>query len=61
MSDGLPPHVSVHINRTRHRWEDNIKTDIKGICCEDVDWTDFAYDTGNWRRAVITVRNLLVP
>ena len=38
ISDGLSPQVAVHMNRTRHRWEDNIKTDVKGICCEDVDW-----------------------
>jgi hypothetical protein len=41
-SDGLLPQVAVCMNRTRHRWEDNIKADVKGICCKDVDWIDLA-------------------
>jgi len=42
MSESLPPQLAVHINKTRHRWEDNIKTDDNGICCEEEDWTDLA-------------------
>jgi hypothetical protein len=26
------------LGRTNHRWENNIKTDIKEILCECVDW-----------------------
>jgi len=42
MSDSLPPQVAVHMNKTRHKCEDNIMTVVKVICCEDVDWTDLA-------------------
>jgi hypothetical protein len=24
--------------RSRHKWEDNIKVDLEGVGCEDVDW-----------------------
>jgi hypothetical protein len=26
------------VGRLRHIWEDNIKTDLKEIGCDDVDW-----------------------
>jgi len=28
--------------RSRHRWEDNINTDLKEIGWEDMDWIDLA-------------------
>jgi hypothetical protein len=30
--------------RHRHRWEDNIRMDLREICWEDVDWTCLAQD-----------------
>jgi hypothetical protein len=26
------------LGRTRHRWEDNIKMDLKEVGCEGLDW-----------------------
>ena len=28
--------------------EENIKMDLKGIVCEDMDWTDIAKGNGKW-------------
>jgi hypothetical protein len=28
------------IKRFGHRWEDNIKTDLKQIDCENINWND---------------------
>jgi hypothetical protein len=30
--------------RSRHRWQDNIKTDVKKIRCEGFDWIHLAQD-----------------
>jgi hypothetical protein len=31
------PETKIPVGRIRHRWEDNIKLDIREIECEDVD------------------------
>jgi hypothetical protein len=49
------------LGRPRHRWEDNIKMDLREILWGDVDWTDLAQDRDQWRALVNTVMNLLVP
>ena len=36
------------LGRSRRRMEDNIKMDLKGIVCEDMDWTDIAKGNGKW-------------
>jgi len=43
------------------RWEGNIKIDLKGTGCEYVDWIHLAQDRSQWRTAVNTVMNLLLP
>jgi hypothetical protein len=45
----------------RHRWEDNIKIDLKEIVWSGMDWTYLAQDTYQWRAFVNTVVNLGVP
>ena len=49
------------LGRPRHRWEDNIKMDLKevGGGCED--WMELAQDRDRWRALVSTVMNLRVP
>jgi len=49
------------LGRTRHRWEDNIKTDLQevGGGCED--WMELAQDRDRWWALVNTVMNLRVP
>jgi len=45
----------------RHKWEDNFKTDLKGIRWEGTDYIHLAQDRENWRSLVNTVRGLSVP
>jgi hypothetical protein len=49
------------LGRSRRRWEDNIKTDLRGIGWCDMDWIDLAQDRDQWRALVNTVMNLRVP
>jgi hypothetical protein len=36
------------LERPRHRWEDNIKMDLREIGFGDVDWIHMAQDRGMW-------------
>jgi hypothetical protein len=47
--------------RPRHRWEDNIKMDLREIGFVDVDWIHCAQDRDRRRAVVNTVMNLRVP
>ena len=38
----------------RHRWEDNIRMDLKEICISTRNWVDSAQDT-DYRRALVNV------
>jgi hypothetical protein len=49
------------LGRTRRRWEDNIKMDLREIGFGDVDWIHWAQDRDRWRAVVNTVMNLRVP
>jgi hypothetical protein len=50
------------LGRPRRGWEDIIKTDLKEIGRDGVDWTDLAQDRDKWWRAVVTtVMNVRVP
>jgi hypothetical protein len=49
------------LGRPRHRWEDNIKMDLREIEFGDVDWIHWAQDRDRWRALVNTVMNLRVP
>jgi len=46
--------------RTRRRWEDNIKMDLREVGGVG-DWMELAQDRGRWRALVNTVMNLRVP
>jgi hypothetical protein len=45
----------------RHRWQDDIKTDVKEMGREDVDLFRLARDTDQWQALLNTVMNLQVP
>jgi hypothetical protein len=47
--------------RPRHRWEDNIKMDLRKIGIDGVNWTQLAKDRLQWWACVNTVMNLWVP
>ena len=49
------------LGRPRRRWEDNIKMDLREVCCDPGEWIDLAEDRDQWRAYVRTVMNLRVP
>jgi hypothetical protein len=49
------------LGRTRRRWVDNIKIDLREIGWDVVDSVDLAQDRDQWRALVNTVMNLRVP
>jgi len=49
------------LGRPRLRWEDNIKTDLKEIGYESLDWIRLAEDKNQWWDLVNTVINIWVP
>ena len=46
--------------RPRHRWVDNIRTDLQEVGCGHVDWIGLAHDRDRWRTLVSAVMNLRV-
>jgi hypothetical protein len=40
------------LGRPRHRWLDNIKTGLRGVRWDGVDWIDLAQDRDQWRALV---------
>jgi hypothetical protein len=49
------------LGRPRHRWEDNIKMDLRVIEIDGMNWIQLAQDRVQWRACVNMVMNLLVP
>jgi hypothetical protein len=49
------------LRRTRCRWVETIKMDIREIGWDGMDWIDLAQDRDQWRALVNTVMNLRVP
>ena len=47
--------------RPRHRWEDNIRTDLKEIGINTRNWVDSAQDRDYWRAFKNAALNLRVP
>ena len=47
--------------RPRHRWEDNIKMDLREMGCDPEDWIDLAQSRVQRRAYVRTVMNFQVP
>jgi hypothetical protein len=47
--------------RSRHKWEVNIKMDIKETRWEGVDWMHLAQDRDQWWALVNMLMNLWVP
>jgi hypothetical protein len=48
------------LGRSRHRWEDNIKLDLREIGIDGVNWIQLAQDRVQWQVFVNTVMNLWV-
>jgi hypothetical protein len=49
------------LGRTRRRWVDNIKMDLRERGSGDMDWMDLAQDRDQLRVLVNTAMNLRVP
>jgi hypothetical protein len=49
------------LGRTRLRWEDNIRMDLREVGGGCVDWMELAQDRDTWRALVSAVMNLRVP
>jgi hypothetical protein len=47
--------------RPRRGWEDNIKTYLKLVECEGLDWILLAQDRTKWQTIVNTVINFPIP
>ena len=48
------------LGRTRRRWQDSIKMDLRDVGWGGMDWIDLAQDRDRWRAVVNAVMNLLV-
>jgi hypothetical protein len=53
--------VKGPLGRPRHRWEDNIKMDLREKGIDGVSWIGLAQDRVQWWGFVNTVLNLWVP
>jgi hypothetical protein len=49
------------LGRPKHRWEDNIKMDLREIGINGANWIQVAQDRVQWQAFVNTVMNLQVP
>jgi hypothetical protein len=55
------PKRERRLTRSRRRWENNIRLDLRVIGWEGVDWLHLAQDRDQWRALVNTVMILRVP
>ena len=55
------PESERPLGRARHRWEDNIKVDLREIGGVPGDWIALTEDRDQWRAYVWAVMNLRVP
>jgi hypothetical protein len=49
------------LERPRHRWEDNIKMNLRETGIDGANWIRLAQDRVQWRAFVNTVTNIRVP
>jgi hypothetical protein len=55
------PEGKRQLGRPRHRWENNIKMDLKEVKGGRGDWMELAQDRDRWRALVGTVSDFRVP
>jgi hypothetical protein len=55
------PEGKISLGRLRHRWEDNIKMDLRKTGIDVAKWIRLAQDKVQWRAFVNTVMNLRDP
>jgi hypothetical protein len=54
------PEGKRSLGRSRRRWEDGIRMDLREIGWGSVDWIQLAQDRDRWRALVNTAMNLRV-
>jgi hypothetical protein len=57
---GKPEEIR-QLEKPRHRWENNIKIDLREVEWGGMDWIDLAQDRDWWQALVNAVMNLRVP
>jgi hypothetical protein len=57
----VKPEGKSLFGRLRHKWENNIKTNLKEVGCRGIDWFDLGEDRDRWRALVNALMNLRVP
>jgi ribosome biogenesis protein Nip4 len=55
------PEGRVPCRRSSHRWEDNIRMDLRGMGWEDAEWIHLVQDRDQWWALVNMVMNLWIP
>jgi hypothetical protein len=55
------PEGNRSLGRSRRRWVNNIKMDLRDIGFDGMDWIYLAQDREHWRALVNTILNLRVP
>jgi hypothetical protein len=55
------PKGKIPLGRPTHRWEDNIKIDLRETGWGGMDWIHLAQDRDQWRALVNMVMNIWVP
>jgi hypothetical protein len=55
------PEVKSPLGRPRHRWEDDIKMDLRKVGCGGMDCIEVAQVRDRWRARANAVMNLRVP
>jgi len=58
---GGEPEGRRPLGRPRHRWEGNIRMDLREVGCGYVDWMELAQDRDRWRALASAVMNFRVP
>jgi hypothetical protein len=58
---GWEPEGKRSLRRSRRRWEDNIKMDLREIGIDGANWIRLAQDSVQWRAFVNMVMTLRVP
>jgi hypothetical protein len=57
--EGNPPGKRP-LGRSRKRWEDNVKMDLREVGCEDGKWIELALDRVRWWALVLSVLDLRI-
>jgi hypothetical protein len=54
------PEKKIELGRLKRKWKDNIKTDLREVVYEGLDWIHVVPDMDRWRALVNTITNLRV-